>query len=116
MTLAPVGIPNATDDNHTAVLQRLIEVVNDMQGIDTANDRVIRVQDLLDAGVVSEDTAGNIVITGSSAVSGGTAGDALPLVESYAYPGTSSSLSRQDHVHPMTGQTSICSTQLKNAT
>lgn len=101
MSPRPVGIPNVTANNHQTTLQRLVEAVNSMQGIQSSGDRVVRVQDLLDAGVATKDQTGTL---GSpSTATGGEAGDADPLVELYADPGVSAFLSRQDHVHPMTG-------------
>lgn len=57
----PVGLPNARADNLQEVLQRVVEVLNGLQGTRQFGERAIRVQDLLDTGVLTTLPRGELV-------------------------------------------------------
>jgi hypothetical protein len=67
----PVGIANARADNLQDVLQRVVEVVNGLQGTRQSGERALRVQDLLDAGVLTTEPQGGLVYAPPTAGSGG---------------------------------------------
>lgn len=61
-----VGLPNPNLKNQLPTLQRAVEILNGLQGARTVGERAVRVIDLVDAGILATDAAGNLVI-GSSA-------------------------------------------------
>lgn len=79
----PVGIPNASADNQQAALQRVIEVVNGLQGARTVGERAVRFEDLIEAGLVGFDQNGDLVV---SAGTGSIQQPALDLKANAANP------------------------------
>ncbi len=100
MTTRAVGIPNPTPGNVQQTLQRLVEVVNALQGASTTAQRAIRLQDLLTAGVLQTTQNGELVLAIDA---GGTASDDVPLPEGDGAPGVLETYSRADHEHPWSG-------------
>lgn len=79
MTITRIAIPSPSKDSPLAVMQRTVEAVNLLQGVNgPSTQRAVRVFELLDIGLVQLQPSGALALGPAVGAGGGGDGDTLP--------------------------------------